>query len=84
MQPEGFSLGFPPAPVKRYRDVFACFREVRKRGQQLPYLADSEYLSLFPLAEAGQLPGEQPPGAQCPSPDGIGAGEGGEDPGPGS
>lgn len=55
-----------------------------KKGQQLPYLAEGEYLSLFPPAEAGQLPGEQPPGAQCPSPDGAGAGEGGEDPGPGS
>lgn len=84
LQPKGFSLGFPSAPVKRHGDVFACSRKVGEKHQQLPYLTEGEYLSLFPSAEAGQLPGEQPPGAQCPSPDGAGAGEGGEDPGLGS
>lgn len=31
LQPKGFSLGFPPAPVKRHRDVFACSREVGEK-----------------------------------------------------
>lgn len=32
LQAKGFSLGFPPAPVKRRGDVFVCARKLRKKG----------------------------------------------------